>query len=54
MEFVVFTEYKSYKSSLTVYYGELIDLVIPDYVICLLKGSSLRCCYELVYRGHEA
>ena len=53
MEFVVLTENETNESSLRIYDRELVDLVVPDDIVCFLKGCALRSCNKLLDRSHE-
>ena len=53
MEIVVFTENETYKTSLAVHNGELVDLVVPDYVIGFLERCAFGSGNELLDGGHE-
>ena len=53
VEFIVFTENETYKTAVLINDRELVDLVVPDDVVCFFESRSLRCGNELLDRSHE-
>ena len=53
MAVVVFTEYQILQSAFIVYDGQLIDLVVPDDVVCFFQCCASRGINQLIQRSHE-
>jgi hypothetical protein len=54
VEFVVLTENETNESSFCINDRELVDLVVPDDVVCFLERCALGCGNELIDGSHES
>ena len=53
MLLIVLSEYEVHKNAVIVNYGERIELMLPDYIVCFLKRCACWSGDELFKRSHE-
>ena len=53
MACIVFTEYQIFQSAFFIYDGQLVDLVVPDDVVCFFQGCAGGSCDQVSQRCHE-